>query len=281
MITFASSLHNRIDNRTEMDEHELYMQRHLRAVQLKELAILKEIHKVCIKHQIEYWLDGGTILGALRHGGFIPWDDDIDIAMRKEDVPRFVEAATKDLPSWLYVQTPETDVSRLPMIKIRDNNSFLVEPNDDFFQSYPKGVYVDIFPFEPYPSVSRQFCKRVLKGYCTANGIMNAKHYYSLRSFAEFFWFGGKRLCTRVAWALACAIRPHHEYYGNSIETNGYGIMHKQVDIFPVSTIQFEGETFMAPARPHDYTTNIYGDYMKLPPENQRVGHAVFYAESL
>ena len=121
-----------------------YMKKHLRAVQLKELEIMKAIHQVCEKNNIDYWLDGGTILGAVRHGGFIPWDDDIDIAMCKEDIPHFVEVAKRDLPEWLYVQTPEEDPTRLPMIKIRDKNSFLVEASDDFSQPYPKGLFVDI-----------------------------------------------------------------------------------------------------------------------------------------
>lgn len=264
-----------------MDLLQSYMQRHLRAIQLKELAILKEIHQVCVAHHIDYWLDGGTILGAVRHGGFIPWDDDIDIAMRKEDIPRFVAAAKADLPEWLQVQTPETDPSRLPMIKVRDRDSFLVEADDDFHQSYPKGIFVDIFPFEPYPKASKAFCKRVLKGYNKANSILHAKHYYSWRSVAELFWFGTKRAWCRILWTVACFLLSKKEHIGNVITTNGYGIMHRNIDIFPISTIQFEGETFMAPARPHDYLTNIFSDYMTLPPEDQRKGHAVFYAEKL
>lgn len=62
-----------------------YSQQNLRACQLKQLAILEEIDKICKRHKIEYWLDGGTLLGAVRHGGFIPWDDDIDIGMSLED----------------------------------------------------------------------------------------------------------------------------------------------------------------------------------------------------
>ena len=83
-----------------------YSQQNLRACQLKQLAILEEINKICKRHKIEYWLDGGTLLGAVRHDGFIPWDDDIDIGMSLEDEKRFEEIAPKELPDWLYLQTP-------------------------------------------------------------------------------------------------------------------------------------------------------------------------------
>ena len=83
---------------------ERFKQRHLRACQLKQLTILEAIHAICQRHNIPYWLDGGTLLGAVRHGGFIPWDDDIDIAMHKADMQRFVEVAQKELPKGLIVQ---------------------------------------------------------------------------------------------------------------------------------------------------------------------------------
>ena len=73
-----------------------FLERHRRAVQLRQLEILRAIHRVCLKNGIDYWLDGGTLLGAVRHGGFIPWDDDIDIAIRLTDIPRFEEACRKD-----------------------------------------------------------------------------------------------------------------------------------------------------------------------------------------
>ena len=81
-----------------------FKQRHLRACQLKQLTILEAIHDICQRHAIPYWLDGGTLLGAIRHGGFIPWDEDIDIAMRKADMLRFVEVAQKELPKGLLAR---------------------------------------------------------------------------------------------------------------------------------------------------------------------------------
>ncbi len=172
---------------------QIHQREHLRAVQLKQLGILCEIDRICRKAGIDYWLDGGTLLGAVRHGGFIPWDDDIDIAMRLADLPRFVEAARRELPPHLLMQTPDTDRDvRMPIFKVRDTNSFLVEAADDFTRGYAKGLYVDIFPMMPYPAFSRRFVKRIAKGYCRANAILNSQHYYSLRSTAEFFYFGIK-----------------------------------------------------------------------------------------
>ena len=89
-----------------------YKEQQLRACQLKQLSILEEIDRICQKHKIGYWLDGGTLLGAVRHGGFIPWDDDIDIAMREEDMQRFIEVAPGELREGLLLQTPQTEPSR-------------------------------------------------------------------------------------------------------------------------------------------------------------------------
>ena len=79
-----------------------YMKEHLRECQLKQLGILEVIDGICRKHGIDYWLEGGTLLGAVRHGGFIPWDDDIDIAMKQADLRRFCQVAPDELPEDLF-----------------------------------------------------------------------------------------------------------------------------------------------------------------------------------
>lgn len=265
-----------------MSNLETYRQRNINAIHRKELTILCAIRDICEKHNIDYWLDGGTCLGAVRHGGFIPWDDDIDIAMRKEDIKRFAEAAKKELPEGLFLQTTETDPTyNSPITKVRDTNSFMVEYGDDFSKPYQKGLFVDIFPMIPYPSFSKSMCKRIAKGFCKANNIIKKSHVYSWRSIAELFWFGTKRYLYLMLWNIACLILKRNTYYSNTLAENGYGIMHRTDSIFPLRPINFEGETFCGPANPDAYLKDLYNDYMQLPPEDKRKGHAVFYMDKL
>ncbi|HEY9551187.1 MAG TPA: LicD family protein, partial [Prevotella sp.] len=142
-----------------------YSQQNLRACQLKQLAILEEIDRICKRHGIEYWLDGGTLLGAVRHGGFIPWDDDIDIAMTLEDCRHFEAVAQDELPPHLFLQTRRTDPN-VPqsMPKIRDLRSLYIESADTFEAEYSKGIFVDIFPFVDYPDLPRTWIKAITKG---------------------------------------------------------------------------------------------------------------------
>ncbi len=263
-----------------------YLQRfkeeQLRACQLKQLSILEEIDRICQRHQINYWLDGGTLLGAVRHGGFIPWDDDIDIAMRQDDLERFINIAPAELREGLFLQTPQTEPeSKEPIIKVRDLNSFYVEGADNFAADYQKGLYVDIFPMTAYPTLPRQWVKRITLGISKSYSILRKAHYYSLRSFAEFFWFGAKYILCTSLWKVLSTLRPKDTYFSNILINNGYGIMHRQDSIFPTSTITFEGKTFRAPANPNAYLSDLYRNYMEIPPEEQRKIHSVFIMSEL
>jgi lipopolysaccharide cholinephosphotransferase len=261
---------------------EQFKQQQLRRCQLKQLSILEEIDRICRKHQIDYWLDGGTLLGAVRHGGFIPWDDDIDIAMRKEDMERFVRVAPGELREGLMLQSPhDKRFARELVAKVRDMNSFYLEGADNLAAEYPKGVFVDIFPMINYPTLSRSFVKRCVLGISKSYSILHKPHYYSLRSFAEFFWFGGKYLLYKAVWNLLCFIRPEDTYLSNILTNNGYGIMHRQDSVFPLGTIVFEGKTFPAPANPDAYLSDLYKNYMEVPPVEKRVIHSVFILPEL
>jgi len=254
-----------------------YVKENLRPCQLKQLDILEVIDGICRKHNIEYWLDGGTLLGAVRHGGFIPWDDDIDIAMRKEALEKFIKVAPSELPDGLFLQTPESDpLSKEPIIKVRDLNSLYIESTDTFNAEYQKGLYVDIFPFIDYPSVSKSFVKKVAKGISVSYSILHAQHYYSWRSFFEFFYFGAKYLALKAIWGIASAVKSHDTYISNILINNGYGIMHRQDSIFPLGTIEFEGKTFSAPGNTDAYLKDLFRNYMEIPPEDKRHIHAIY-----
>ena len=264
-----------------MDYLELFKQQTLRRAQLKQLSILEEIDRICRKHGIGYWLDGGSLLGAVRHGGFIPWDDDIDIAMTISDARKFASVAPLELPEGLKLQTPATEPTREPIMKVRDLNSFYVEGNEDFSLPYSKGLFVDIFPMIDYPDVSAKFCKKYGKGMSKCYSILHHSHQYSWRATAELFYFGARYAFYKALWKLAFATRKKGTFMSNVLINNGYGIMHRRDSIFPLSTIEFEGKRFSAPANPDAYLRDLYHDYMQIPPKEKQKVHSVFIMPEL
>lgn len=259
-----------------------YSRRNLREMQLKLLDILIEVRNLLDRNHIDYWLDSGTLLGAVRHGGFIPWDDDIDICVHASDMPRLIEAARRELPPHLFLQSPETEKEiRLPICKVRDITTFIVEGGDDFSRNYSKGLYVDIFPMTSWPSFPAKTSKKLARGYCRANAILHSQHRYSFRSFSEFFYFGAKRSLISLIWKLGSCCLKKDKYYSNILENSGNGNRHLASTIFPLTEIDFEGEKFKSPANEDQYLRDLFGDYMQLPPEDQRGGHAIFYCTDL
>ena len=117
-----------------------YVADHLRACQLKQLSILEEVDRICKKHGIGYWLDGGSLLGAVRHGGFIPWDDDIDIGMTKSDLERFEKIAPAELPETLFLQTRRSDPAHKYAIEI-----LFISKMPIFSSPIMKKVFLSIF----------------------------------------------------------------------------------------------------------------------------------------
>ena len=121
------------------------------ALKQVELDIFVEIINVCDKLKLRYYVVGGTLLGAVRHKGFIPWDDDIDLGMLREDFNIFLEKAPALLPDHMFLQTIWTDSGYLaPYAKVRNNNTTFIE-STVAHQNMNHGVFVDIFPLDYYP----------------------------------------------------------------------------------------------------------------------------------
>ena len=251
-----------------------YRQRELRPLQLKMLEMLTTITDILERNNIPYWLEGGTLLGAMRHGGFIPWDDDVDIDILAADTERMKEALRRELPPTMILPDPP---AKTPIYKVRDLNSFFVEFADDFRQDYAKGVYVDIFPKVECPSFPRGFTKRIAKGYCRSNSILHKQHYYSWRSVAELFYFGTKRALCGAIWHTASLFFPKGKYVSMMLKNNGCGLMHRKDKLFPLKKVRFEDREFFAPADPDFFLRECFGNWRELPPENQRQVHSIYY----
>jgi len=253
-----------------------YTKSNLRDCQLKQLSILEEVDRICNKHQIEYWLDGGTLLGAVRHGGFIPWDDDIDIAMTMDGLKRFCEVAPQELPKHLFLQTKESDpTAKEPITKIRDLNSLYLEGADILNAPYHKGVFIDIFPFIPCPAMPKGFLKKLTKGIVKSYSILHKPHYYSLRAVAEWCWFTARYYGSMAIWNTWSLLADESKYMSNIPINNGCGMSHLRSTIFPIGTITFEGKTFPAPHDVDAYLKDQYKNYMEIPPVDKRQIHAM------
>ena len=136
----------------------------LREVQLRMLDILLEVKRLCNKHDIRYWLDFGTLLGAVRHAGFIPWDDDLDVCVLEDDFERFLRVCSEELPDWLVLQTEKTEKDSgmgAGLVKIRDKNSLYIHDFDSFRSDYSKGIFIDVFI--PFLEVSILLPRKKLK----------------------------------------------------------------------------------------------------------------------
>lgn len=236
--------------------------------------MLVEIDKICRKHNILYWIDFGTLLGAIRHQGFIPWDDDLDITFTTEDLHRFMEIAPKELPDWLFLQTKASDPSfGRTLNKIRDNKSLYITPNEDFTKNYNKGIFIDLFEIQPYPNVNIKLQKLIMRWYIKVTGFFIIKQKVTLKNHLATLLFPLIKLFLDLIWFIF-NLGPKNKL-GYEKHFNVYGNSYTKEMIFPLKDISFEGHTFLCPANPGLYLTSIYGDYMKIPPKEKRRIHSV------
>lgn len=234
----------------------------LRQEQLRMLDLLNEVDRICKKHHIRYWLSSGTLLGAVRHKGFIPWDDDLDVEMFEEDYDKLMKVLPDELPENLALQCHETDPNYFfPYAKLRDRNSYLEEfcIYDRYFKE--QGIFIDIFPLVKIPrwvgwisghmhgQIYNQFNNPKLSD---ETRLRRASRIFN---FNRQFGFPVLRFLSKL-----CGAREWRNTLGTS-----YLRPRMEADILPLTEMEFEGRKYPVPHDADAMLRKLYGDYMKLP----------------
>lgn len=244
----------------------------LRRQQLRMLELLLEVDRICKKHGIQYWLSSGTLIGAARHKGFIPWDDDLDIEMLWPDYQRLMRVLPDELPPTMALQSTETDPNYFFFYaKVRDRRSFLAESNGYDWVWQERGIYIDIFPFYPQPlwihMLSEKAQGHVYKIMNRRRPTLTLPVREGGESFPPDFW--KVRFITRFNEKLLFPVLRFFCRFSNARETYGLGIPYHDPrymeDTLPLSEMEFEGHLFPVPRDTHAALTLKYGDYMRLP----------------
>lgn len=255
----------------------------LRKAQLASLDILMEIDRVCRENNLTYWMDFGTLLGAIRHKGFVPWDDDIDITMPIDDFNEFIRIGQSKLKKGFFLQTEKTDPGSnmgKGLFKVRMDGTLFINDFDDFSKSYHKGISIDVFAEEPYPTVSTRFLNFIRKRISKAFGFFHYNIKLNFKNIVSYYCFPISYLFFKGLWIVICALKKTDREFVK-IERVTYGYPTLRTDMLPVSQIEFEGHMFNAPKVPEARLKNIYGDYMTIPPvEKQRI-HAKFISTDI
>lgn len=262
-----------------------------RDIQLKSLDIMKDIHTFCVEHQIKYSLEGGTLLGAVRHKGFIPWDDDIDIVMPRPDYEKFIKEF-KDYKGYVLKARDAGDPSvDIMFARVCDMEETYVTSHIPYCNE-TTGLWVDIFPLDAVEDDKSLFAKRVnkmqkkwdisfyqralKKPFSEITGLL-AKTKYIAKSF--FLLYGDvigqlNEECKRISWGST------HHYAIISFLQYGIKEYHNTEVISDYVLLPFEDAHFYVMKGYHEVLTEKFGDYMKLPPKEQQVpkhGFEKFY----
>lgn len=257
----------------------------IREIQQMELGIMEYIHEICQKIGVKYFLAYGSLIGAVRHKGFISWDDDMDICMLREDYEKLQDYLISNPNERYEVMSYKNNLNYVyPFMKVQDNQTYLLE--EDVRIDSNMGIYVDIFPVDGYEDdsvfkdkMTRLIKKRQLSCY-TFKGITNTKSL--LNSLIRYisviiFYFTNTNKYIRGIDELAKS-RKVLDY--EEVDYLIYKDMNKPVWrrewLEQVTTGTFEGKEFMIPKNYHEILTSDYGDYMQLPPVELRFSHHDF-----
>lgn len=262
-------------------------QKELRKVQLLQLEMAKEVKRICDKHGIQYFLDAGTMLGAVRHKGFIPWDDDLDIGFLKGEYDRFLQIAPQELSNDYYLQNSMTDDNfGLAFSKVRLKGTRFVE-NISQQNDSAKEIFIDLFPYDNRSDNKEVAKKEALQfRFLTHLLLIKCKTYvWKEQGIGKWFKFFPFRILA-ILWNkkslriqidnLTCM---HQEEKCKEVfiqdGTSAYYWYFPKKILEEFIKVPFEDEIFPIPKHYHEFLTKAYGNYMEIPPENKRKTHNI------
>ena len=245
----------------------------LRRQQIRMLDILLEVDKICKKHHIQYWLSSGTLIGAMRHNGFIPWDDDLDIEMMRSDYLRLMKVLPTELPEWLALQNNETDPNYFYFYaKVRDKRSKMLEQNRYDRLWKEQGIYIAIFPMEQHPLWMQKLAEKTV-GHMYKVWRTSTDDQKAIKKVRRIFNINNRIIfpCLRTLLHLTSYI------LHLKVITSGMGIPFHNPryaeEIFPLTTHVFEDHQLPVPHNTDAHLRHIFGDYMQLPDLDKLTPH--------
>ena len=246
------------------------------------IDLLTQVDFLCKKHNLKYFAIGGTLLGAIRHKGFIPWDDDIDIALPREDFDKFLKYASEELTEPYFLQTPLTDPSffnRL-FVRLRNSNTTAISPFDGKLECN-NGIFIDIFPLDSY-SPSRKNNRFIKKEKLLSAVAWNKIHFKQLkkRGIARFFSFCFSNVLLR---GNISDFYKRHENKCLKISSNKLEYMGIQYSFYrggkekwywksdcfdEMAFVDFEYIKIPIPKNYETILETTYGNYLEYPPKD-------------
>lgn len=251
----------------------------IRNIQLLQMAIMDDIHRVCVQNNLRYYLIGGSALGAVRHGGFIPWDPDIDIAMPREDYELFVTKYSKQLDSKFSCHSHYTDKLYFPPHALVVLNGSKLEGASGMMDTSirPTEVYVDVLPLDSWP-LDEELKTRQQKRLTAIKTIKYRKTalVYSENNFLKkVVKWTYKALLSVVSWHYLnslqqremmkynyqnsdewCSMASHYKFAKLTMNKNIFG---------SPKLMKYEDREYYVPEHVEEYLSHLFGDYMKLP----------------
>lgn len=243
-----------------------------------ELALLDDIVAICEQYHLRYFLAYGTLLGAVRHKGFIPWDDDIDIYMLREDYDKLIVImADKPKGNHRMLSMYNDHEYFYEFAKIVDKRTFIQTSN--LMENHHEGVWVDIFPLDNTPKFRRLF--KWILNIIVAFRILSVYQTFPKGKFPSFLFpmwmiskMIGPRFFLKLSDKMARCFKPSDEVgYMCSMGVSKFSFPKRWCS--ETTLLDFEGKKYVAFKEYDQYLRHQYGNYMELPSEDKRVSHPI------